>query len=281
MKKVGVIGFGRIGRIISKILLSYGSIREIKINSLDYDYAYLEELEHINSNKTRITPVKKLMNIIDSDLLVVCAGQDHAKLLKGRDIEDEWAIELNNNLRIIADIAGGIKNIKNKTILVYTNPIDITSLYFHDHLDKSNGIYGFGANLDTLRLNNLVGKKGYIIGEHGKTIVPVGISDQKEKLLKTRKIILDSVRKITKARGFTSVSVEHASRILFDAIFLNKDLTVPLSCFHEKQNIFIGSLCRVMGFKITQKKLRLNKAEKQMFEESVGKIKALVKTTRL
>lgn len=275
--RIAVIGLGRIGKLVSKLLMSYGSISEIMIYTPSEHTGYIEELYHINTFGTRISVLATMEKLREADYIIISSSVDYSKLVKGKTIEDEWKIELQHNVDIIRSILYELGPVSGKHFLIYTNPVDVISHIVYQKLGKHNKIYGFGVNLDTMRLRNLVNKSGYVIGEHGISMVPVGVSADLNKLEDARNRLIKSVSTVTRHQGFTSVGPEVASLRLFNALFKNEETIVPLSIYHEDHGIFYGWPLEIKAGKFSKVQIDLNDAEKEMLKQSIEKINLDIK----
>ncbi|MGD2086563.1 MAG: hypothetical protein PVH61_10300 [Candidatus Aminicenantes bacterium] len=279
MKKIGVIGLGRVGKTAAKILLEHDSIAELMIYSLetgDREMGYLEELQQVNRHCVKINLSTGIKKLREADIILLCAGFDYSGLTKNRVVESQWQVvtpELEYNLAAVKDIFNQLIPLRDKILLVYTNPVDIICCVIAGLIDKSNRILGFGVNLDTLRLRNLVKPGTFVIGEHGNTMVPVGISQNKTRIIEAREKVLVSISRVTAWQGYTLVGPEFASRELFKALLGNCPSSLPLSVYDKKNDIFIGGLLNFRGNTIKYQALPLNDAEQELYRESILKIK--------
>lgn len=275
--KIAVIGLGRIGKLVSKLLMSYSNISEIMIYTTSEHMGYIEELYHINAFGIRISVLPTMEKIREADYIIISSSVDYSKLIKGKTIEDEWKIELQHNVEIIRSILSKLYTVSGKNFLIYTNPVDVVSHIVYEKLGRHNKIYGFGVNLDTMRLRNMVNKSGYVIGEHGISMVPAGVSPDLNILKDTRNILIKSVSTVTRHQGFTSVGPEIASLCLFNALFKNEDTIVPLSIYHEEHGIFYGWPLEIKAGEFSKRQIELNHAEKEMLKQSIEKINLDIK----
>ncbi|NVO09468.1 MAG: hypothetical protein HXX16_05850 [Bacteroidales bacterium] len=277
-KKIGIIGFGRVGKIISRLLMEYNTIETIYIYSKHGNIGFIEELKHINQFHIQVKSFSDFTDIDNVDIIFVSSSVDYNRLVKNKDIVDIWKLELEYNIKIINDIFTQLKKIQNKTVFVYTNPVDVIAYYIFKLIDPSNSVYGFGVNLDTMRLHNLITNQGYVVGEHGNMMVPIGVSDNIDTLYQIRESIINSITFVTKHQGYTSISVEVATKLLLDAIFTNETCeTFTLSHYDAQENIFIGKPFLIKKDQIVYSEMNLNPAEKVLFAESIHKIKNEIK----
>ncbi len=277
-KNIGIIGFGRVGKIISRLLMEYNTIETIFIYSKHENVGFIEELKHINQFHIQIKCFSDFTDIDNVDIIFVSSSVDYNRLVKDKDIVDIWKLELEYNIKIINDIFTQLEKIQNKKVFVYTNPVDVIAYNIFKLIDPSNSVYGFGVNLDTMRLHNLITNQGYVVGEHGNMMVPIGVSDNIETLYRIRESIINSITFVTKHQGYTSISVEVATKLLLDAIFINETCeTFTLSHYDAQENIFIGKPFLIKKGQIVYSEMNLNPAEKVLFAESINKIKNEIK----
>jgi malate/lactate dehydrogenase len=268
---------------VGKLLLGFNPVEELSIYSPGLgagENGYLEELSHINRRGSKIKVLPAVEFLAESEILIFCAGYDYSRLEKRRAIRGQWQVharELAYNLAVIRGILEALRGIKEKTLLIYTNPVDIISYLVFRGLDPSNRVLGFGVNLDTLRLRSLVDPAGVVIGAHGNTMVPVGISRDKAGIIAAREKVLLSISRVTSWQGYTWLGPESASSELFEALLLERSADIPLSVYHEQEEIFIGQLVEFRGDRIHTRSLALNGAEEELFRESVEQIKGDLK----
>lgn len=271
--KVGLIGFGRVGKIVSKLLLSYNSIDEILIYTKSKPIGYIEDLLHINRLGTRISLIPSIGKLKEADYIIISSSVDYSTLVQGVNLEDEWKVELKFNVNIIQDIINELCYIRGKRIIVYTNPVDVISYLIYKSIGKDNEIFGFGSNLDTIRLKNIALCGSFTIGEHGISMVPVGVSYNKVKISSIRDKLIKSIATITHYQGYTLVGPEYASVQLFNALFDYEKAILPLSIYNEDKDIFFGWPVLIEAGNISKHEIILNEAEEEMLNESIKKIK--------
>ncbi len=162
MKKIGIIGTGKIGSHLAEYLLSSNNISEIHLanrstNSLHGRKLSLELRGHIINSKIKIKEIN-WENINDLDLISICVKDkyDPRELIK-LNFFPLWFpqnlryIGLYKDLPILQSLANRIKNYQGK-IAVITNPVEITSYFISKWIPQSQ-VFGLGASLDSERLS--------------------------------------------------------------------------------------------------------------------------------
>lgn len=191
MKKVAIIGTGKVGSHLADYLLSSSEISEIHIYNRDQKHleGRLKSLQlkaHFIDSKIEVLSLD-WKSIDDIDLVAICVKEcyDPRTKLKSHNYPT-W---LPKNLRyagLLADLPL-LKNVCEQlnnytsTVAVISNPIEVTTQLISRWLPNAN-IFGLGASLDSARLSYFLKKLyGFVIpfnyiplaGEHGYDLITV------------------------------------------------------------------------------------------------------------
>lgn len=270
---VAIIGLGRIGGILLKCLLRQPNVSRIGVFSKSKQDALWEEIRQINIRQVELRCSDDYGSAIRHDYIFLAASIDYAALVKGKDIHDSWLREIEGNRDLVRRLLPHLAPMRGKTLIVYTNPVDMLCKYLHDSLDASNRIHGFGSSLDTLRLRALARVNGMVLGEHGVSMVPTGVSSTRGEIEACRNVILASVARVIREQGYTSLGPEAATLELLHALWGGQEKVLPMSCHDPELGISIGMPCRVCQGAIEPLAPQLNQAEAELFQASVDKIK--------
>jgi hypothetical protein len=270
---VAVVGLGRIGRIVTKCLLQCPGLNSIKAFTNSRQAGFWEEAKQINQHRIGLEQADGYQGLGTCDYIFLCLSIDYGALLKGRQIHDSWILETEGNLGLVRTLLPHLSSARDKTIIVYTNPVDIICHYLFKKLDRGNRIFGFGSSLDSLRLRNLLGIDGRVAGEHGVSMVPLGVSSQRKQIEAARAEILQSVARVVQDQGYTAIGPEIATREFLQALFGGQDGELPMSVHQPELGLSMGAPCRVGAGKIVPIPWEMNKAEEGLWLDSVDKIR--------
>jgi malate/lactate dehydrogenase len=270
---VGVVGLGRIGGIIVKCLLECQGVDNVLVFTRSQQAGFWEEARQINRHHIGLKQADGHQGLSACDYIFLALSIDYAVLLKGKEIHDSWILETEGNVRLVEALLPQLLSARKKTIIVYTNPVDIICHYLGKTLDGSNRVFGFGSSLDTLRLRNLLGLNGMVVGEHGVSMVPLGVSDQRGEIQAARAEILGSVARVVQDQGYTALGPEMATREFLQALFGGQASVLPMSAHQADLGISMGSPCQVAAGQIVPLPWEMNRAEAGLWRESAAKIK--------
>jgi malate/lactate dehydrogenase len=270
---VAVVGLGRIGKIVIKCLLECPGLDNIQAFTRSRQAGFWEESRHINRYRVRLAQADGYQGLSRCDYIFLALSIDYAALLKGKEIHDSWVLETEGNLGLIKSLLPQLSAARDKTIIVYTNPVDIICHYLGQTLDSGNRVFGFGSSLDSLRLRNLLGIDGMVVGEHGVSMVPLGVSDQRGEIQAARAEILGSVARVVQDQGYTALGPEMATRELLQALFGGQAGILPMSVPQPDLGISMGAPCQVGAGQISPLSWDMNPAEEGLWRESAAKIK--------
>jgi malate/lactate dehydrogenase len=273
-RAVAIVGLGRIGRMLAKLLLTYPQVEEQRLFSRSSQPGLFEEMRQANRHRQRIVTMDSPADLGQASHVFLCFSQDYSQLVHQREVADEWAVELEGNLAILRPLLPAWSRLEARTFIVYTNPVDIICSLLVRALPAGNQAFGFGSSLDSLRLRCLVGERGWMAGEHGVSMVPVGIGRQRAQLEAARAVVTASVRQVTIHQGYTILAPELATREFLDALCGESPTQLPLSAYDEGQGLCLGSLFHVSTWRIAPHPFSLNSAEAELWRESAAKIRA-------
>lgn len=206
---------------------------------------------------------------------------------------------INKNSVIFKDIVTKVmENGFNGIFLVATNPLDVMTYltWKYSGLDTDH-IIGSGTSLDTARLRYMIGEKlsinpknihAYVIGEHGDSeFIPwnsatVGSEPIKNHLTDKELYniyvdVRDAAYEIIERKGATYYGIGMCLTRITNAILNDENSIIAVSTYDKNNNIFIGqpAIINKDGIKGIAK-LTLTNEEQQLFENSIGTIKAAI-----
>jgi|GEM_PF-6800476 len=273
-RAVAILGLGRIGQMLAKNLLTYPSLGELRLHSRSERPGFWEELRQANRHRQAIVRMASPADLGEASHVFLCFSQDYSALVHQKEVADEWAVELLGNLPLLRPLLPLWADCRERTFIVYTNPVDVLATLLVRALPPGNQVFGFGSSLDTLRLRCLVDPRGLMLGEHGPAMVPVGLDGGRAALEAARATVLASVRRVTLHQGYTLLAPELATRELLDALCADSPAQLPLSAYDESLGLCLGSSCQVAAWQIQPRPVELNPVEAQMWRESAAKIRA-------
>lgn len=272
-RAVAIIGLGRIGQMLAKLLIARPEVSELRLYSRSARPGFVEELRQVNRHGQRLVEMASPADLGQASHVFLSFSFDFTSLVLQQEVADEWAIELMGNLPLLRAMLPGWTGQSARAFIVYTNPVDVICTLLVRALPAGNAVFGFGSSLDSLRLRCLVDPAGMMLGEHGVNMVPVGIAAERAALETARATVLASVRRVTLHQGYTLLAPELASRELVEALCGNAPATLPLSAYDEGLGLCLGTPCQVADWDITPRPPALNPAETELWRESARKIR--------
>ncbi|NRA73138.1 MAG: malate dehydrogenase [Rickettsiales bacterium] len=311
--KISLIGSGNIGGTCA-FLLAIRNIADIVLFDIVEDLPQGKALDiaaciPIEKSEVSILGTNNYSDIADSDIIIVTAGLVRNKKSEHNKQGFSRADLLNDNSKIIKEVAKNIKKYSpNAFIIVTTNPLDAMTWYMQKITGFSkNMVVGMAGGLDSSRFSYFIGKalkispkdiQTTLIGEHGNTMLPLVRfshvnNSPLDKLLNSidnNQNIVDEATQKTKTAGGKIVNYMNTSAYYSPAIATLDIATAYLN--NKKQTILcstllegeygINDLCvgvpAVIGSKGVEqiKELDLNNSEQQDFIHSVNTIDGLV-----
>lgn len=272
-RAVAIIGLGRIGRMLAKLLLTQAEVAEQRLYSRSARPGFMEELRQANRHGQRIVSMDSPADLGQASHVFLSFAKDFTALVHQQEVDDEWAIEMQGNLPLLRAMLPGWAGLSERTFIVYTNPVDVVCALLARALPPGNQVFGFGSSLDSLRLRCLVDPRGMMLGEHGVTMVPVGIERDPAGLRAARQVVVESVRRVTINQGYTTLAPELATREFLDALCGDRPAQLPLSAPNANEGMHLGAPCQVAAWRIAPRPMSLNPAETALWRESAAKIR--------
>lgn len=278
-RTVAVLGLGRIGQMLVRNLLDCPGVGELRLHSRSERPGFWEELRQGNRHRQTVVRMDSPADLGAAGHVFLCFGEDYSRLVHQREVADEWAVELAGNLAILRPLLPLWADCHGRAFIVYTNPVDVLATLLVRALPADNQVYGFGSNLDSLRLRCLVDPAGMMLGEHGPAMVPVGLGGDRAALEAARATVLASVRRVTMHQGYTILVPELATRELLEALCGNAPALLPLSAYDEELGLCLGSPFWVARWRLEPRPRELGPAEAELWRESAAKIRAGLEQT--
>ncbi len=291
MKKVVIIGCGNVGITYAYSLISTKmDIDEIVLidknqDKLKGDYLDLSHSLYYSENNINLK-IGDYQDVEDADIICITAGISQNKNTSRLD-------DIEDTKKIFKDITDNIKKYNFKGIyLIASNPNDVMCYAIKKYLNYDpQKILGSGISLDTSRLMNIISKKvpgeieGYVLGEHGSSaFIPwshVYINNEEANKVFTKEDfseILDEVhnvsREIINHKQATFYGVSTCLCKITKCILNNINMVMPLSCYDEKNDVFIGNVAEINENGLKEvKHLDLSVEEEELYKNSVEVIK--------
>lgn len=288
--KIAIIGAGAVGTTTAYALMLKNIGSEIILVDIDEVRCVGEILD-----LSDILPMSHVANIkkgnleeaAQSDIIIISAGKRQEI---GQSRMDLWEA----NKKIVSDMCDDLKKIKKDAIvIVVTNPVDLVSLLVKEKLPLHySRIFSTGTLLDTQRLKKFLGFYFKIcpesiitnvLGEHGElqfvqwsgthiNTVPISTfkdfnaSLQNECALKVK----NEAAEIIKCKGATYFGIASCIALVCEIIMYDKKLAVPLSCYQEKEHVYVSAPV-VLGIDGILKYLPLilSKEEQENWQKSI------------
>ncbi len=287
MGKVVIIGCGKVGITYAySLICTKMDIKEIVLIDIDKDkllgdYLDLSHSLYYSDNKIKLK-IGDYKDIEGADIICITAGISQG-INKSR-LED-----LEGTKKIFKNITDQIKKYNfNGIFLITSNPNDIMCYAVYKYLNYDpKKIIGSGVSLDTSRLIDILEKReyqnveGYVIGEHGDSsfIVwsNVAINDEsaEEVLTNEEKAEIEEEvhnisQKITNKKNATYYGVSTCLCKITKAILNDDNYIMPLSCYDEEKDIFIGNVARINKDGLKEIiSLDLTDSEKKLYDKSL------------
>jgi len=300
MKKVAIIGAGRVGETTAQILAEKGICREVALLDVREDAARGVALDICQTAPlfdfdTQVYGSENPRVIANANLVVVTAGLPRKPGMSRSDV-------LATNVAILDDILQHIVEFAPDSILLLvSNPVDVLTY----HAWKKTGwdrsrVFGQAGVLDASRMASFIAQEtGFsakdittlVLGGHGDTMVPLpryctvnGIPVTQfvdpEKLDEIIARTRDGGAEILKLRKTSSAYDAPAASIaaMVDAISHNRKRILPcvaiLENEYQESDIAMGVPC-ILGDGGMEKiiELELNEDEMALFRQSVSYIR--------
>jgi len=288
--KITIVGAGAVGATTAYALLLKNLGSEIILVDVNEKRCSGEILDLSDVlPMSLVNTIKKgtLHDTATSDIIIIAAGKRQEI---GQSRVDLWQ----ENKKIISQITDGLQQIqKNAIVVVVTNPVDLVSLLVKEKLPlHHNKIFSTGTLLDTERLKKFLGCHfniapesiiSHVLGEHGESqfipwsstyIDTVSISQfknfnsslQNEFALKVK----NEAAGIIACKGATFFGIASCVALVCEIIIYNKKVALPLSCYQEKENLYL-SVPVVLGKEgiLEYLPLILSQEEQEMLQKSV------------
>lgn len=294
--KIVIIGCGNVGASYAYGLVNQKtSADELVLIDADEDKprGLALDLSHCiaYSNATLTVRVGSYQDCEDANIVCITAGT--SQTLASRTAATK------ENARIIKDIISKIMRANFKGILlIASNPLDVMcyAAWKYSKLPPHR-IIGSGTSLDTARLRSILANtlqispkriNANVLGEHGDTQFVAWSSAKVNNTLiydylkqKDLDHIEDMVRKagyeIVKYQGYTCYGIAMCLTKITEAILEDTLCTMPVSCFDEKNQIFISSPAMISKDGIIESmRTELNTIEKTKYQNSVKFIKEVI-----
>ncbi len=176
MVKLAIIGIGKVGSTLAFISAMKGDFSEIILIDRNSNKAKGIALDISQSFDVEITVTDNYNDINDVDLLVLTAGAPRKVGMKREDLLEE-------NSKIVTDIALKLRDKFRGISIIVTNPVDLMSYLYYKitGFDKKK-VIGLGGLLDSLRMKYYLSKElnvaknsinTMVIGSHDGRMVPL------------------------------------------------------------------------------------------------------------
>jgi len=188
MKKIGIIGIGKIGSALAYELLHQDDIQELQIYNRDKSKqeALLSSLKIASHQIENNVKIKEFdfTSINNLDLVIISIKDNYdPRLSINRVSYPKWlpknlrysGLDLDYNL--ISNLINKIKEYKG-IIAVITNPVELITKYISESI-KSLNVVGLGASIDSARISYMLYKDQEVeidadeillFGEHGNKL---------------------------------------------------------------------------------------------------------------
>ena len=296
MKKITVVGAGRVGESTAQFIASRDLCREISLIDIRVGAAEgaaldIQEDAPLFRFDTRLQGGTNYELMADSDLIIVTAGVPRKPGMSRSDV-------LETNIRVIDEIVENtLKYAPNGKMLIVSNPVDILTYRAWKKTGwQRNRIMGQAGVLDSTRMASFIAiATGYsaldidamVMGGHGDSMVPMmryttisGIPvsnflDQKtldDIVLRTRNGGAEILALRQNSSAFDAPAA--AVAVMVDAIVNDRKRILPtvaiLDQEYDCQDMAIGVPC-VLGKNGMEKviSLKLNETEQENFNSSV------------
>jgi malate dehydrogenase len=310
--KIALIGAGNIGGTLAHLIglkeLGDIVILDIAKGTASGKALDIEQSSIVENFDTNVIGTDNYEDIAESDVIIVTAGIARKPGMSRDDL-------ITTNTKIISSVAQNIKQYApNAFVIVITNPLD-AMVYV---MQKITGfvpskVVGMAGVLDSARMSLFLAREfnvsvsdvnSFVLGGHGDTMVPliryssvagINIPDLIEMGWTTQERIDQIVQRtrdggaeIVKLLGNGSAYYAPASSAveMAESYLKDKKRVLPVAAFlngeYGVHDLYIG-VPSIIGKNGVEKviEVKLNEAEKTMFNNSVDAVKKLVKEIKL
>ncbi|QHW36400.1 lactate dehydrogenase [Staphylococcus ursi] len=309
VNKVALIGLGRVGSQILTDIQYAGLFQEIVLIDTDLDRVEGEALDHMHfqglsgTHHTRIK-VGTYDMLADVDLIIISAS-----IPSNADMADRTKLTAHNT-KIIQEIMSQITTVTTSPhIMMISNPVDTMTYIAETQFNyPHHKIMGTGTMLESTRFRTLIADhyhvdpksvEAFVIGEHGKTTVPVwsrvriaGMPLEEYEQLSvvtpiSKQGIRDQIDKVSfdvmRKKGWTNSAISRVAVDLAEAIFYDENRILPISTVHQNvydyTNVAFSLPTRVnLEGHHEVFPIQLDKEEKSALDHSVAYIQQAIAT---
>ncbi|WP_086428058.1 lactate/malate family dehydrogenase [Staphylococcus cornubiensis] len=309
--KVALIGLGRVGSQILTDIQYTGLFQEIILIDTDIDQMEGEALDHQHFqclSGTHHTKIKagNYDMLADVDLIIISAS-----IPSNADMADRTKLTARNT-EIIQDIMSQITAVTTSPhIMMISNPVDtMTYIAETQYNYPHQKIMGTGTMLESSRFRTLIADhygidpksvEAFVIGEHGKTTVPVwsrvriaGMSLEEYEQLSgatpiSKQAIRDQIDKVSfdvmRKKGWTNSAISRVAIDLAEAIFYDENRILTVSTVHQNvydyKNVAFSLPTRVnLEGHHEVFPIQLDEEEKAALDQSVDYIQKAIETAK-
>jgi len=246
-KKITVIGFGNVGRVLVNLFM--GSNHPIELNIMDpaewLSGAFLDIKHSLGMQPNKRVHFNDREQFLAADFVFFTAG------VPGKHGASRLTT-VDANTELVRTVFHGKKLNPKMFVIAITNPVDVITAAIVQYSGlPANQVFGTGTFLDSMRFSFYLAKEGQVdyqdvnamvLGEHGASCVPVvshsrlkGISLLESDLITEEKIqmafdqTLNAAFEIRKTESGTAMAVSHCALRLFEFLTDSKEHQVPVS----------------------------------------------------
>ena len=304
MKKISIIGAGRVGEATAQVIASRNLAREIVLMDINEGVAKgsaldIQETAPLFCFDTRVVGSTKAEDLQDSNLVIITAGIPRRPGMSRSDV-------LETNVKIINGIVDNIlQYAPDCMILIVSNPVDILTYHIWKRTgwDRSR-IFGQAGVLDSARMAAFVALEtglsvrninAMVLGGHGDAMVPMirftTIAGIPIKNFLSKEII-DSIVERSRFGGAEILALKQNSSAydapaaaiaeMVEAIVLDRHQILPTVAILEgeygQESLAMGVPCILSDKGIEEIVcLQLNAEEQSMFDTTIDLLKQGVK----
>ncbi len=182
MKKISIIGAGRVGESTAQILAKEELCRELVLLDIHEGVPQgvaldIQESASLLGFDTRVTGATDPAALAGSDMVIVTAGFPRKPGMSRSDV-------LEANLSIISTVVDNtVKHAPDAMLMMVTNPVDVLTWYAWKRSGwPRSRVFGQSGALDTARMNSFIAlETGFsakdisamVLGGHGDAMVPL------------------------------------------------------------------------------------------------------------
>ncbi|KAH8401541.1 hypothetical protein KR009_006326, partial [Drosophila setifemur] len=241
--KITVVGAGKVGSACCAFLLIRNLVKDLVIYDKNYEWAQAEARDFIHGGcwmgDPRVSACGDGSNTKNSDLIIFTAGARPGKKTRLEIMHD--------TVKILQEAVPNLVKLSPKAMfLIASNPVDVMT-----HAVQKIGnvpkhrCFTSGCHLDSARFRYFIAQRlrlpisavqGYVIGEHGNSMVPVwssaqvcgfpmstvveslGCGDDPENWSEIDGMVKTAGRSISSVRGFTNWAVALACTDIVEAM---------------------------------------------------------------